>query len=179
MRCEDIVSAIEQERDFKISAIESEFGRQLDLCMKNHFIELRAVEANWVNVVSSRFLKLETVKRGISENRSNMKILSFKVSLLEKLKQEWLESFVKSEDYRKFVSGILDKYYSEGISVSGNGKDAVFVGACNSKGISFSSADIKYGVILSGEGFVINKDVLRMLDERFEHIESRVADGLF
>ena len=60
-----------------------------------------------------------------------------------------------------------------------NGKDAVFVGACNSKGISFSSADIKYGVILSGEGFVINKDVLRMLDERFEHIESRVADGLF
>ena len=179
MRCEDIVRAIERESDSKISAVESEFSRKLDLSMRDHFIELRNIEDDWIAVVSSKLLKLRSMKKGMFENRSNVDILSFKISLLEEMKQEWLESFVKSEDYRGFISDILDKYYCEGISVAGNSKDAVFVEICQSKGISFSPADIQYGVVLYGEGFVVNKDFLRIVDECFECIEGRVADELF
>lgn len=179
MRLEDIVKSIDTGTNSKIGLMKSDFESGLDSLMKNHFLELRRLEREGLTKISHKATKLELMKNGMFRNDARHEILSFKTVLLEALKREWIDSFVKSKEYLEFVSGVLDMYYSPGLNVVVNVDDKMILQLCKSRKIVYKIGDVGYGVKLQSGNITINKDISRIVNDRFEIVEGRLSQGLF
>ena len=179
MDIDGLLSSVEEDTGSRINAVEIEFQNKFDSLVKLHNLNARRIDEEQRSKIVKNNSKVYQMRTGMLENDARKEILSFKVSLIDEMKVRWIEAFACSDKYPRFISAVLDKYYTKDFVVVGNRADKVLAELCSSREISMRKGDVGFGLILCGEDIVINKDLSHIVDVCFDSVEWKISEELF